>query len=266
MLLDRSNSFFFLSFLVEDDMEEEESLQDLHEQLAQARRNEEKARRDAQRAAEAKVDQRAKEFLRLQQQLAEAERRAKAATEESTRSKQEQQQQFNSMHGQFQSFQQQLTAKQEELQKFEEQLKQQAQSLYQQKQQQEADANSLHQQADTLRRQQEQQVHAQQPQAKEVKAYAEQVLEEVGRYEKRARKASSAAAAASAAAPADPADPPIVAFHPQTQLPLTEEDVDELVRQYADFKEQKYEEVIEWIKGMKPESSQQVVDLLFAGS
>ena len=95
----------------------------------------------------------------------------------------------------------------------------------------------------------EQEQRLRQNQPEEIRANAQQLIDEANRRE--AEQAKQAAAA-------------YVAVHPRTGEQLTEPDVHHLVKDFADAKSTTYEEVMEWITEQDVKSEQQVVDLLFS--
>jgi len=245
---------------------------DLMKELEETRRREKHSRDELLRQAEMKMQHQHDEFMRLQERLAEAERRAQAAaqkaSEETARVKQEQAKQQNGMRDELQTLSQQFASKEQALKQQTQHLEQMAQSLEQQKQalqqQQEAATRAFQQQ-------QAEACHALQSESEKIRANAQQLVEEANRREQEAARVAAEATRREQEKLAAESDESmsvmssnIVAHHPNTREPLTEEQVIDLVHEFADFKQQTYEEVMEWINSMGTQSEQDVIDLLFA--
>jgi len=230
-------------------------MQEMRRLLEQYRQDADKARFEveeskkvAMKQAQATTSQQATDFMRLQEQLAAAESKAKAAAEEAARVKQEQQQQFTGYQQHFQSIQQQLAEKEKAILQQTQRLQQQSQELNQKQTQYEAAA-------------QWQQANAQ-VENDRIRSEAQKLIKEANRREQVNGAAASAVADSDGNVSICSLD--AVAYHPQTGEGLTEEQVGELIQEFANFKKQSYEQVTNWIKSMNAQSEQDAVDLLFA--
>lgn len=202
----------------------------LMKELAEAREQIQGVRVDAKRNAEASVTKQYEEFLRLQeklqQQLADAERRAEEAAEATEQVKREQKLQFQTM-------QRELAEKERAFQSRADHMEQQASLLGQYKQQQDSEAQFIRNDAKRL-------------------------VDEANR-----RELDAALAAAVAVATASSVEPP-VAIHPKTKKPLQGAEVRELVMEFANKKDSSFDEVMEWIGTLNPTNEQAVVNILFS--
>jgi len=204
------------------------------------------------------MTQQQQEFIK---QLEEAEKHAKMMAEEAARAKHEKEQHDLDLNGKFLKLQEQFAAK-------EQALKQHEKTLQQQRQQQEATVQQK--QAEV------------QAEAVRIRTEAQNLVNQATRWEQEATAAAATAkneanhreheAAATVAAAANAmtdeemsvlSSSSTVAYHPQTNEPLTKLDVKDLDQEFGNFKNLSHEEVSTWINSMNPQSEQDKIDLLF---
>jgi len=269
--------------------------------LAKYQRDAEIARADAERnkrnaeATQNSTKQQQKEYVRLQEQLLETQRQAQHAAAEADRLKREREEQSRQFQAQLAETQRQAQLAAAEADRLKREREEQSQQLQAHQQQvaareaalqqqvtareaalqqeaaareaalqQEAAAREavLQQQAQRLQ-QQEAVARAAQGNAEGVRREAQLMLDEANRREREQQAIVAAAATAAAAANADSST---VATNPRTHEALTESDVDNLVQEFAEYKNTSYDAVMELIYSgdSQPQTAQDVIDLLYS--